>query len=179
VILKYFRIFVLREILPLYGENYDLCWSQTCYEGKTVLDLGADYGSTVYYFLKRGAKRVIAVEGDRTLALQLEKNFWRDERVVCLHKWIGDTSDFEFVILVGNTYGCDLAKVDVEGAEKHLVGVQPEALQSIGEWLIEAHTKQVCEELSKVFLNLGFKVFASRYDIAGVYRILRCTNKQK
>jgi len=176
---KYFRIYVLREILPLYGENYDLCWSQTCYEGKTVLDLGADYGSTAYYFLKRGARQVVAVEGDRTLALKLEKNFWNDDRVICLRKWINDSFDFEIIIMIANAYHCDIAKVDVEGAEKHLVGVHPEALRSIPEWLIEAHTKQVCDELSKVFLNLGFRVFASRYDIAGVYRILRCTNKHK
>jgi len=173
---KYFRIYVLREILPLYSENYDLCWSQTCYEGKTVLDLGADYGSTTYYFLKRGARHVVAVEGDKTLVTELKRNYEKDVRVVCVEKWIGCPADFEELI---RKFPLDLAKVDVEGAEKHLVGVHPEALLSIDEWLIEVHTKQVCDELSKTFLNLGFKVFISRYDIVGVYRILRCVNKKE
>jgi len=172
---KYFKILILREVLPLYHENYDLCWSQTCYAGKTVLDFGADYGSTAYYFLKRGAKKVVAVEGDKTYASKFKRNYGGDSRVVCVEKWIGCPRDFEELI---RKFPLDLAKVDVEGAEKHLVGVQPETLLSINEWLIEVHTKQVCDELSKVFLNLGFRVFASRYDILGVYRILRCTNKQ-
>jgi len=92
-----------------------------------------------------------------------------------IEKWIDCPADFEDLI---RKFPLDMAKVDVEGAEKHLVGVSPQALLSIDEWLIETHTKQVCDELSNFFLNLGFRVFASRYDIVGVYWILHCTNKQ-
>jgi len=173
---KYFKILILREVLPLYNENYDECWGCTSYKNKTVLDLGADYGSTAYYFLKRGARKVVAVEGDKTFASKLKRNYGGDGRVVCVQKWIGCPADFEELI---RKFPLDLAKVDVEGAEKHLVGVQPEALLSIDEWLIEAHTKQVCDLLTQKFLKSGFKVFASRYDILGVYQILHCTNKLK
>jgi len=62
---KYFRVLILREILPIFNEDYNECWGCVSYKDKTVLDLGADYGSTVYYFLKNGAKKVIAVEGDK------------------------------------------------------------------------------------------------------------------
>jgi len=164
---KYFRIYVLREIFPLYGENYDENWGRVSYKDKTVLDLGADYGSTAYYFLKKGAKRIIAVEGDKSLALKLVHNYGKDARVTCVQKWINGSEDIEELIKL---YPSDLVKVDIEGAEKHIAYIPSETLLSINEWLIEVHTKGIYDELSKVFLKLGFKVFA--FDIVGVYKIL-------
>jgi len=173
---KYLRRLVHRGVFPIYDENYDECWGQTCYEGKTVLDLGADYGSTAYYFLKKGAKKVIAVEGNESFVSKLNRNYGEDLRVTCVMKWISNSSDIEELI---KFYPSELVKVDIEGGEKHIVKVSPEILLSVKEWLIEAHTKEVYDELSKVFLDLGFKVFASNYDMNGVYKIIHACKERK
>ena len=175
VIRKYFRILILREILPLYSnENYDECWGFVSYKNKIVLDLGADYGSTAYYFLKRGAKKVIAVEGDPFYASKLLKNYGMDSRVKCIYKWISSPKDIEQLI----RFQPDMVKVDIEGMEIHIAKVRPELLKSVREWLIEVHVKEVYEELSKLFLSLKFKVYPIDYDMVGVYKIIYARAKE-
>jgi len=167
---KYFRVLILREILPLYySENYDECWGYVSYKDKIVLDLGADYGSTAYYFLKKKAKKVIAVEGDTKLASKLRDNYETDSRVTCVEKWIKNSKDIEELIKL---YPSDLVKVDIEGAEIHITKVSPKVLLLVREWLVEAHTKEICEKLVKLFLELKFRVFAINYSMIGVYRII-------
>lgn len=165
---KYFRIIILKEILPLYNENYNECWGHISYKNKVVLDLGADYGSTAYYFLKHGAKNVIAVEGDRDLALKLFRNYDKDPRVICIEKWISDHKDIENLI----SFKPDVVKVDIEGSEIHINQASPKILSSVKEWLIEIHTKEVYEQLSKLFKNMKYKVFDIDYNIVGVYKII-------
>jgi len=168
---KYFRVLILKEILPIYNENYEECWGYVDYKGKTVLDLGADYGSTAYYFLKKGAKKVIAVEGDEILGSKLKHNFGEDSRVSCVTRWISSSKDIELLI---RTYPCDIAKVDIEGAEIHIAKVSHEVLLSIKEWLIETHTKEIYDKLTRLFLKLKFKVYVIHYDMVGVSGILLC-----
>jgi predicted methyltransferase len=78
VIRKYINVaklhlFITNPEIPIFGEDYSKHWKAD-FKGKVVLDLGADYGSTAFYFLQKGAREVIAVEGDRILALNLAKN---------------------------------------------------------------------------------------------------------
>lgn len=175
VIRKYFRILILREILPLYSnENYDECWGFVSYKNKVVLDLGADYGSTAYYFLKRGAKKVIAVEGEEYLASKLLHNYGRDSRVKCIYKWIGSPNDLEKLIRLKP----DMVKVDIEGAEIHIAKVSTELLLSVKEWVIEVHEKEVYEELLKLFLRLKFNVIPVDYELIGVYKIIYAINPE-
>jgi len=175
---KYFRRYVLREIFPLYNENYDDCWGSVDYKDKVVLDLGADYGSTAYYFLKHGAKRVVAVEGDPPLASQLLTNYDNHPQVECVYGWIDAPKGIEFLIRRYCAHpSCDLAKVDIEGAEKHIAMVDPQWLLSIREWLIEVHKKEDYVQLVKVFRDLGFRVFDRKYDMVGVHRIIRCVKE--
>lgn len=52
VIWKYFYPFWCKLFNippPPYGEDYDHHWGYTSFNGKTVLDLGADYGSTAHF----------------------------------------------------------------------------------------------------------------------------------
>jgi len=168
---KYFKLFILKEILPIFNEDYNECWGYVDYEGKTVLDLGADYGSTAYYFLKKGAKKVIAVEGDEILARKLEVNYGEDSRVSCITKWIGNANDIEQLI---KSYPCDIAKVDIEGAEIYLAEVSHKALLSVKKWFIETHTKEIYDKLTSLFLRLRFKVYVVNYDMVGVSGILLC-----
>jgi len=101
---------------PIYSEDYSRHWPVNV-EGKTVIDFGADYGSTAYYFLSKGAIRVICVEGNPTLYKQLEANIRFLHNCVAVYKNIQAPADFADIL----TSTAETVKVDVEGAERHLV----------------------------------------------------------
>ena len=147
-------------IAPIYGEDYDSHWGFTSFKGKTVLDLGADYGSTAHYFLRRGARRVVAVEGDPRLAEKLEENFRGDGRVVPIHLFIESAGQVAELI---ERFDPDLVKVDVEGAERILLDL-PRGLVEEREWLVEAHSDELYERLKRFFLECGLGVRAFLYS---------------
>jgi len=147
-------------IAPIYGEDYDSHWGFTDFKGKTVLDLGADYGSTARYFLERGARRVVAVEGDPRLAEELEENFRGDERVVPIHLFIERAGQVAELI---KRFDPDLVKVDVEGDERVLLDL-PRGLVKEREWLVEAHSDELYEGLKGFFLGCGLGVRAFLYS---------------
>ena len=53
--------------------------------------------------------------------------------------------------------GVEIAKVDCEGAEKYLADVPCKLLKEIPQWVIEAHSKETKQELTKKFSACGFK----------------------
>lgn len=100
VLVKYTRwnklIAHLRGLLPPNNnENYDKHWNYASFKDKIVLDLGADYGSTASYFLWRGAKQVIAVEGSKEFADALRKNFENNPKVIPIELFIKSPVDIE------------------------------------------------------------------------------------
>lgn len=148
-----------RRILPpIFNENYDKHWNHVAFKGKVVLDLGADYGSTASYFLWRGAKHVIAVEGDRQLAEALRRNFEKNKRVTPVELFVNSPSDIDNLI---DQYAPDVAKVDIEGYELNLYGCRN--IEKVKEWLIECHSSESCLVLKRLFLKKGFKVSIFNY----------------
>jgi len=143
---------------PIYGEDYKVHWGFTSFKGKIVLDLGADCGSTAYYFLHSGARRVVAVEGNPQLASLLRKYSQRDGRVVPVELFIDDPAEIEGLI---RRYSPDLVKVDIEGSEKHLLGVSN--IVQVKEWLIEAHSNELHRALSSFLSAQGFRVRSFHY----------------
>jgi predicted RNA methylase len=135
---------------PIYGEDYSHHWPINV-QGKTIIDFGADYGSTAYYFMRKGALRVICVEGNPTLYRQLQANMRFLPNCVAVYKNIESPDDFSQVLV--NT--AETVKIDIEGAEKHLMEVQPSLLQQHYEWIIELHR------------NLDKKRFTRHFQIAG------------
>jgi predicted rRNA methylase YqxC with S4 and FtsJ domains len=81
-----------------FNENYDLHWNYTSFKDKLVLDIGADYGTTAEFFLKKGAKKVIAVEGDEYLAGSLLKRCKNSKKAIGIHKFISSKKDIEELI---------------------------------------------------------------------------------
>jgi hypothetical protein len=144
-------------IPPIYGEDYDRHWNFTSFENKVILDLGADYGSTAYYFLRKGASKVIAVEGNPQLASKLKFNSQKFKKIVPIENFIDNSEKIENLI---SDYHPDLAKVDIEGYEKHLTNID---VTKVKEWLIEAHSKELYLTLVKFYLKCGFCVRSFRY----------------
>jgi len=121
--------------MKMHNEDYNKEWGFIDYNGKAVLDCGADYGSTAKFFLERGAKKVIAVEYDdqywgALIALSKVAN------VVPVQRFLSKSKDFELLL---DEYEVDVAKVDVEGGEIGLLGVDCEHLRRAAEFTIEYH----------------------------------------
>lgn len=163
--LRKFKFKLLRAPYPERSENYDLHWNYVSFEGKVVLDLGADYGSSAYYFWKKGATQVVAVEGDHKNAEKLRINAKKYHFIVPIEKYVDSSDDFTFLI---DRYNPDLVKVDIEGSEVHLLTCKDEVLLKVPEWLIECHSLEVYKQLCRKFLSLGFKV--SSLDYVGNFR---------
>jgi hypothetical protein len=144
-------------IAPIYNESYDKHWNFTSFENKVILDLGADYGSTAYYFLRKGASKVIAVEGNPQLASKLKFNSQKFKKIVPLENFIDNSEKIENLI---SDYHPDLVKVDIEGYEKLLTNID---VTKVKEWLIEAHSKELYLTLAKFYLKCGFCVRSFRY----------------
>ena len=147
-----------KGIPPIYGEDYDQHWNFTTFKNKVILDLGADYGSTAYYFLRKGASKVVAVEGDTVLASKLKTNSKKFDKIVPIETFIDSSEKIEKLI---SHYHPDLVKVDIEGYEKLLLNVYN--IANVNEWLIEAHTEQLYDSIVKFFLAHGFSTRSFLY----------------
>jgi precorrin-6B methylase 2 len=144
-------------IPPIYGEDYDRHWNFTSFENKVILDLGADYGSTAYYFLRKGASKVIAVDGDPQLASMLKFNSQKFKKIVPIQIFIDSSEKIEKLI---SDYHPDLVKVDIEGYEKLLTNID---VTKVNEWLIEAHSKELYLTLVKFYLKHDFSIRSFPY----------------
>jgi predicted RNA methylase len=138
---------------PCQGENYGEHWSFVAVRGKAVLDLGADYGSTASYFLYRGAKSIVAVEGNHELASKLKAHYTGKSNVVAIEEMISNSRMISSLI---RSYRPDVAKVDIEGAEAYLLDCSDEALKSVRSWMIEVHESSLRQSLAEKFSRLGF-----------------------
>jgi len=176
---KYTKLFMKKISLKLetfrpnlfysFNENYELHWNYTSFKGKVVLDMGADYGTTAEFFLKKGAKKVIAVEGDKYLAGSLLKRCKNSKKVIGIHKFISSKKDIEELI---QEYRPDIVKIDVEGNEKYILFVNEKIIHSVKEWLIETHSKEIFDELTNFFRKQKYKVKTIDYgNIVGIKNI--------
>jgi hypothetical protein len=118
-----------------HGEDYESDWGFLDVEGKVVLDIGADYGSTAAFFLNKGATRVICVESYLPDYEALEVLAKSDKRIEAYHKHIASGLDFETFL----AFQPDVVKIDVEGAEAHLLNVRPCVLRRVSQFGIEIH----------------------------------------
>jgi predicted RNA methylase len=145
-------------IPPIYNEDYNKHWNFTSFKDKVILDLGADYGSTAYYFLRKGANKVIAVEGNSELAAKMKLNFKNDDRVIAIHEFIDSSSKIENLISVHHP---DLIKVDIEGSEMCILDM--DNVGQVNEWLIETHSNEIYNALSRFLTKEGFSIRSIDY----------------
>jgi len=127
--------------IPLLPEDYEAHWNVTSFKDKVILDIGADWGTTAIFFLKKGAKKIIAVEpADPRIGhfAKLEE-YWKDypEILIPISCEIPDTpQNFEKYI---RDYKPDIVKIDCEGCEKALLSVDKKLIEMVPEYLIEIH----------------------------------------
>jgi len=125
------------------------------YEGKKVMDVGADWGRTADYFLQKGAKCVIAIEGFSPFYDKLEENAKFLPDMIPVYVNIRHPDDFVDLI---KRWSPDLMQVDCEGCEIQLFQVPDEIFSRVPEYLIETHS-------FKLYKIMKRKCRANKYTI--------------
>lgn len=146
------------KIPPIYNEDYERFYGKVDYKGKTVLDIGADYGSTADFFLEKGASHVIAVEPIPELFYQLQDNirkfglsvtpiFIRIHSEDCISELIEE-------------YKPQIVKADCEGCEKFFLDVSDEVFSIPEAYVVETHDQlfMISKPLIEKLERNGFKI---------------------
>lgn len=154
----------MKEVKGWTGEDYEKEYGLLDFKDKTVLDIGADYGSTACYFLGKGAKRVIAVEGNPQFFQELLANTKDDERVQPISLYVKTGSHLENLL---QTHKPDITKIDCEGCEFYLMQVKNETLRMCPKYIIETHDAyegckssfhpETRKRLTQKFAEAGFR----------------------
>lgn len=139
--------------MSYFEKHWGIVSKQILYNDKVVLDLGADNGTTAELFLKWGAKRVVAVEGDVKLGSELVAKYSQSNNVIPIQMMIINSSQIEELIKLHKP---DIVKVDIEGAEIHLLNISSEVISSVGEWAIEVHSEELEIKITDFFNKNGY-----------------------
>ena len=145
----------MNYVEPIYREDYQVHWGFTDYHSRRVLDLGADEGSTAYWFLEQGASFVCAVEKNPEYLASLRKNTAMDDRVyVPINmKGIESSDDIESLIFAWKPH---IVKMDIEGDERFLPGVDRNIAGLPADYLIETHTAKIHAAVNAFLVSLGY-----------------------
>lgn len=141
-----------------YPEDYEIHWGGIDYEGKVVLDLGADDGNTAEFFYNEGAEKVIAVEGSEPVFNNLMAWAKTKEYVLPCDMWIDSPAKIEYLLKL---FKPDIVKVDIEGAETNFEGVRYNILRLVPIYIIECHSLEI-------FSRIGTYFGAMRYAFESV-----------
>lgn len=133
-------------IPAIYAESYDFQWGDVKCKGLSVLDVGADIGSTAQFFLKKGAKQIIAVEGSGKCFNKLKSNAKSLIRVIPILLLVNDPKQIESLIL---KYKPDIVKMDIEGGEEYLFQTEDVVFAEVPEYIIEVHSNNLFDMLKK------------------------------
>lgn len=139
VIPKYHARLMLGEF-PIWQEFYTPCSRDL--HGITVLDVGAGAGETAYFFLKNGAKKVIAVEKDPVVAGYLRANCETNNWNISV---VEESFSLETLAKIGTHF--DFMKVDVEGDESCLLQLESLPCEAV----IEVHSHELKEAFERRF----------------------------
>lgn len=156
-------------------EDYEAEYGIVDYRDKKVLDIGADVGSTADYFLRKGARVVIAVEGNEGFYKKLERNAKKIEGIIPIFLWIKTPKHFENLIKLSQPdvlkADCDLPGKD--GCEKHLFKIDDWIFSMVSEYIVETHNdpifysmKEKCEKNGYELVNVRVR---HRPDLRIVY----------
>lgn len=143
------------RIWPIYKEDYGHHYGAIRYAGKKVLDVGADVGSTADFFLRRGARQVIAVDGNKDMYGQLVKNAQKIPEIKPVYLLIQKPEHYEQLI---RTHRPDVLKADCEGCERHLFGIPDEVFRVVPEYMVETHSKGLYDAMVQKCERNGYQI---------------------
>jgi SAM-dependent methyltransferase len=120
--------------------------------GETVLDVGSGAGETAYFYLQKGARKVICVEKDEIALESLRRN-------VRYNRWPVEIKEGEFKLSDLWRDSFQFAKFDCEGCEEFLLD-----LEELPPCVIETHSVRVLHKLCDKFYPLTILRTSRRYS---------------
>ena len=165
----------------VFSEIYDYDWTN-----KVVLDIGGFVGDSALFFFERGARKVIVYEpvSENFTAINLnlegfkesvevhEKAISQIDGPICLYSHAPEGSlgfglekgkhsihcdGISFRSLL-KKHCVDVIKIDCEGAEIYLEELSQSEIANVPYWIVETHTKEIYNSLTKKFGEYGFSV---------------------
>jgi hypothetical protein len=145
------------RIAAIHDEDYESHWGSAEYDGKVVLDVGADIGSTADFFLRKGAMKVIAVEGSRVCFEKLKINADAVKAITPVSLFISRPDQIECLIL--NTVP-DIVKMDIEGCEANLFRIDDEIFKRVPEYAVEVHSPDLLSMMLEKCVKNNYEVIS-------------------
>lgn len=157
-------------VSSIYVEDYEFQYGQVNYKDRIVLDIGADIGSTAYFFLKKGAKLIVAVEGSEQCFDKLKSNAKSFKSTIPILCFINKPEQIETLI---QRWKPDILKMDIEGGEIHLFQIADATFKLVNEYLIEIHSESLLDMLKKKSAANGYEIVSlgpqSLFDVTPPY----------
>lgn len=141
-------------------EDYELLYGKRDYEGKKVLEIGADVGTTAHFFINKGASQVISVEGNRKRFEAMVINAQNEPRCFPLFLYVKSPDEIGGLLY---TFRPDFVHMDCEGCERNLTGVRDEFFKIPKEYQLEVHNDEI-------WANVKEKLEQSGFEIKDIYR---------
>lgn len=155
------------------SENSIDHWTPFSFKDKFVLDLGCGRWFGVdnpsqyspIWFGEQGASYVLGVDMSND-DIQYYRDYTKDNpRYTFLNRTINSPSDIEKLL---EHYPITALKSDIEGAEEHLLNVNPELLANITDMAIEFHSKELKQLFINKFKEWGYNLHTdARFTFAG------------
>jgi hypothetical protein len=153
---------------PELAQNYEHLKCEC--KDKFVLDIGADYGTSAEYYLLHGARYVWAVDAGKEFVERMNRELcvMYPDKVTAQWFFINSPAHFDYVIsrpvdLAGKSP--EIVKVDIEGFEIHMVGMNDEIFSAPNEYLIEVHSKVIRELITKKLLKNNYRLIDNAFDV--------------
>jgi len=154
------------NMIKVNNENPNEHWQFVSVTDCVVLDLGCgrwehvehrekDWPTTPEYFNIKGAKKVIAVDGDENEILWFNKKYSHESGYVFIHSMINSPNILEHLI---TEYKPNCIKIDIEGGEINLINLSDDIFNLVNEYYIETHNDQL-------YYQCILKLAQNRYDI--------------
>jgi hypothetical protein len=158
----------------LLTEPFEKIYRVFDYRGR-VLDVGGYLGETAYLFKKWGAEEVVVYEPDPLQAKHVRETMQLNKvKGLVYESFVGCSTSHNSVGWIDVLKdGFEVAKVDCESCEKHLLSLPDDLIRKVPKWVIECHGPETLRQLCEKFLKAGFKltfkpyIWRSGYELVG------------
>jgi len=148
----------------LLTEPFEKIYRVFDYRGR-VLDVGGYLGETAYLFKKWGAEEVVVYEPDPLQAKHVRETMQLNGvKGVVYESFVGcctSHNSVEWADVLKDEF--EVAKVDCEGCEKHLLSLPDDLIRKVPKWVIECHGPETLGQLCEKFVKAGYKVTFKPY----------------
>jgi len=135
-------------------DDYEKDYGRVDYKGKTVMDIGTDWGSTAEFFAHKGASKIICVDGNITFLKELEENVTRYKwPVIIEQRSIQAVSDLEYLL---QKFEVDIVKCDCDGCERWFETLTRDYARRVPLYIFEIHSLSLYLMLARRASDWGY-----------------------